>query len=167
MASSSRAIIFLALSSLDLAIALSATAQAPKPGPPAEKVYIYAEQMPVYQNGPGNKLLARDLLHEFRTISAASGCIVPDFPIYVSMTVGAGGDIYAVRSINNQPLPPPLTKDPGAPDGRGQRGANRGLQQLPAACEQALVEAAKRLPRLQPGTQNGRRVAVGLTFRLI
>jgi hypothetical protein len=166
MAPSSRVIILLTLSSLALATSLPATAQAPKPGPPAEKVYVYAEQMPVYQNGQGNKLLARDLLREFRTISATSGCIVPDFPIYVSLTVGAGGGIYAVRSINNQPLPP-LSKDPGAPDGRGQRSAKRRLQQLPAACEQALVEAAKRLPRLQPGTQNGRRVAVGLAFRLI
>jgi hypothetical protein len=122
--------------------------------------------MPVYQNGPGNKILARDLLREFQIISLANGCIAPDFPIYVSLTVGAVGDIHDVRSINNQPLPP-LVKDPGAPDSRGQRSAKRSLHQLSAACEQALVEAAKRLPRLQPGTQNGRRVAVSLTFRLI
>lgn len=150
-----------------MAVCLSAAAQPAtrkKPVPDSTKVYTYVERMPLYPGG-GMSALKADLLREFRAASPTAGCAVPTFPIYVSLTVGPSGSIYGVKSINNSPSPS-VTKKPGGPDGQGQQSASRSLQQLPVACEQALVEAAKRLSHPRPGTQNGRRVAVNFLFRL-
>jgi hypothetical protein len=38
---------------------------------------------------------------------------------------------------------------------------------LPTACETALVAAIRKLPRLQPGAQNGRRETVRITLPLV
>ena len=129
------------------------------------KAYTYVERMPIYPGGGGAKALTADLLREFRAVSAVASCATPNFPIYVTLTVGPSGTVYDVKSINNQPLPVNTNELKGA-DGRGQTRSNRSLQQLPAACEQALVTACQKLPRFKPGTQNNRRVAVTLIMRL-
>ncbi|MDO7845419.1 energy transducer TonB [Hymenobacter sp. M29] len=134
--------------------------------PDSARVYTYVEHMPLYQGEEGTKKLAKDLSREFNAASAASGCAPPDFRVFVTLTIGPSGTIYDVKSLNNQALPPASDEHKGAQaDGRGQT-AHRSLTLLPAACEQALVAAAQKLPRLKPGTQNGRRVAVNLVMQL-
>jgi len=131
----------------------TAQVQAPKAGAQAKplvavdssKVYMYVERMPVYSGGD-TKVLTSDFLREFRSASAAAGCS-PPAPVLVSFTVGPSGTIYDVKSVNNQPTPGNLPK-------------------LSAACETALAAAASKLPRLTPGMQNRRRVAVSMTLKL-
>jgi hypothetical protein len=120
-----------------------------------KRVYTYADQMPLYQGEEGTKSLSEDLLREFRAASG-SDCPVPSAQIYVSLTVGPSGTIYNVRGLRKQ-ADYPTAKQPDAANGGGQ---------LPAACEQTLAAAARKLPRLTPGTQNGRRVAVSYMFLL-
>ncbi|UOE34882.1 energy transducer TonB [Hymenobacter monticola] len=123
------------------------------PSDSTKQVYTYVEQMPLYQGEEGTKSLSEDLLREFRAVGG-SGCPVPSFQILVSMKVGPSGTIYDVKSLRNQSAYP-AAKQPT--EGRGP---------LPSACDQALAAAARKLPRLTPGTQNGRRVAVSYTFLL-
>lgn len=128
-------------------------------------VYTFVEQMPVYPGGGGLTALTADLQREFQAASAAGGCVPPNFPVLVSLTVGPSGVIYDVRSVNNMPL---LT-DAAVVNGTtsGIAASQRKLPQIPAACEVALVAAARKLPRLQPGSQSGRRVAVNYTIKLV
>ena len=131
--------------------------------PDSSRVYTYVEHMPVYPGG-GLPALSADLLREFRVASAAGGCTEPTFPVYVSLTVGPSGGIYDVRSINNLPL---ISKEQAAAGAKGMVATQRTLPELPASCEAAVAAAARKLPRLKPGTQNGRRVAVNFTVKLI
>ncbi len=128
------------------------------------KVYNYVERMPVYPGGGGIKALTADLLREFRAASAAAGCAVPASPLYVNLTVGPSGIAYDVMSVNNLPLISAAEAKAGV---KGIVAAKRPLPEIPAACEAALVAAARKLPRFKPGSQNGRRVAVSLLLPLI
>lgn len=149
-------------------------------GPPApaaaslpdsvQRVYTYIQYMPRYQGEEGTKKLTQDLLREFEKTSAEAGCPLPTFPVFVTFIVGPSGTIYGVKSINNLPRPDVApTNDPNArADGRsGDSSSQSSLQPLPAACEASLVAAARKLPRLKPGAQSGRNVAVSFTIRLI
>jgi hypothetical protein len=150
-----------------LLIAQSVAAQTSPPAPDKAYHYVhtYVEHMPIYQGEEGTKKLTKDLLREFKAASARGGCIPPNFPVYVSLIVSHNGAIYDVKSTNNQP-PTPIP-EPYGPNGWVLTTPKRSLRQLPTTCEKALVEASQRLPRLKPGTQNGRRVAVNLVLRLI
>ena len=112
----------------------------------SSKVYTYVAKMPVYPGGVA--ALSTDLRREFQVASAATGCPTPAFKVFVRLVVGPSGYIYAAHSINAEAM--------------GQRS-----KALPAACEAAIASAAHRLPRLQPGRQNGRTVAVELMVKLV
>jgi len=129
-----------------------------------QRVYTYIEHMPLYRGQEGTKKLTSDLLREFRAASAAGGCAVPAFPVFVALTIGPSGVIYDVKVINN--LPATATKVEVGNGTVAVATPKRTLQELPPACEAALVGAARKLPRLTPGTQNGRRVAVSYTLHL-
>ena len=153
VASPSRQIIFLTFLFSSLCWSVAAQSVSHKSSPlDSTKVYTYVERMPQYPGGGGLPALTTDLLREFTAASTAVGCGAPNYLVFVTLNVGPSGSIYGVRSINNLPL--------GV-------GTKRTLQELPAACESALVTAASRLPRLKPGRQNGRPVAVNFTLRLI
>ena len=130
-----------------------------------QRVYTYIQYMPRYQGEEGTKKLTQDFLREFEKTSAEAGCPLPTFPVFVTFIVGPSGTIYGVKSINNIAAP----TDPNVKaDSRNDGGSSpKSLQPLPAACEVALVAAARKLPRLKPGSQSGRNVAVSYTIRLI
>ncbi|WP_159452018.1 energy transducer TonB [Hymenobacter roseosalivarius] len=109
------------------------------------KAYTYVENMPVYPRG-NLKVLTADLSREFQAASTKAGCSAP-FPVFVRFAVDSSGAIYNVASVNNsENIPHP---------------------KLSAACEAALVAAAQKLPHFKPGMQNGRRVAVSYTLKLV
>lgn len=130
-----------------------------------QRVYTYVQFMPKYRGEEGTTKLTADLLRAFRAASKAGGCTVPDFPVYVTFTVGPSGVIYDVQSINNR----------GSGASQVNLGTEKpmiisikgGLQRLPAPCEAALVAAVRQLPRLTPGAQGDRKVAVSYTLKLI
>lgn len=125
------------------------------------QVYYNAEQMPAYK---GKKGLVHDLLQEFQAAGTAAGCAVPKFPVLVSLTVGPTGNVYDVKSRNNLPL---ISQEEAIAGKVGIVAVQRTLQELPAACETALVTAAQHLAPFTPGSQNGRNVAVSFTIQLI
>ena len=126
----------------------------------SSRVYTLVQYMPLYKGKEGTKQLTEDLQYEFRTVSAASGCALPKVALYVSLTVGPSGVLYDVKAINNiaQSVLQIVAK-PGTPE-------SKPSQSLPAACEAALTATASKLPRLRPGSLNGRRVAVSYTLVL-
>lgn len=128
------------------------------------RVYTYIEHMPVYPGGGGLKAFSADLFREFQTASAAVGCAMPTFPVFVMFIVGPSGFIYNVKSTNN--MPPDRPNNAAASSKTGAQPTTR-LQELPAACEAALATAARKLPRFKPGSQNGRFVAVTFTVKLM
>ena len=127
----------------------------------SSKIYTFVARMPVYPGGRGYLVLLADLRREFRVASGAAGCAVPAYPVNVNLLVGPSGVIYKAEFVNN--LPPPV-----APAGNPNNVANTPPgPALPAACETALAAAIRRLPRLQPGAQNGRCETVRVTLPLI
>jgi hypothetical protein len=131
------------------AAGLAAQAQSPtKPAPAIDstKVYTYVERMPIYPGSSGMKGLTTDLLREFQAVGAKNGCS-PPAPVFVKFIVGPSGVIYNVASVNNSEKTP--------------------HPRLSETCENALIEAARKLPRFKPGMQNGRRVAVSYTLKLV
>ena len=127
------------------------------------KVYTYVQYMPLYKGKEGTDLLTKDLQREFQAASTAAGCTAPPFPIVVSITVGPSGVIQDVVSVNNMPL---ITAEELAAGKRGVVGTRSDLQTLPDACEAALGTAGRKLPRLNPGSINGRRVTMSYTLKL-
>lgn len=126
----------------------------------SSRVYTLVQYMPLYKNKDGTKQLTEDLQHEFRAASEASGCALPKVPLYVSFTVGPSGILYDVKSINNMAQSVlQIAAGSGMPE-------NKPSQSLPIPCAAALTVAASKLPRLKPGSLNGRRVAVGYTLVL-
>jgi protein TonB len=113
----------------------------------SSKVYTYVERMPVYPGGLA--ALSADLRREFQVASAAAGCATPASRVFVRLVVGPSGFVYAAHSINSAAINMPPSPS------------------LPPACEAAIGTAAHRLPRLQPGRQNGRAVAVELMVKLL
>lgn len=123
--------------------------------PDSSKVYTYVAKMPVYPGGLA--ALATDLRREFQAASAATGCTAPAFKVFVRLLVGPSGYIYAARSLNAKEADRRFVPTTAAVN----------LPPLPPACEAAISTAAHRLPRLQPGRQNGRAVAVELMVKLL
>jgi hypothetical protein len=113
----------------------------------SSKVYVYVERMPVYPGGLA--ALGADLRREFQVASAAAGCATPAFPVFVGLVVGPSGYVYAARSLNSAAI----NQTPSPP--------------LPPACEAAIASAARRLSRLQPGSQNKKLVTVQLVVKLL
>jgi len=129
------------------------------------RVYTYVQYMPKYKGEEGTKKLTEDLQREFKKASAAGGCTPPAGPVVVTFTVGPSGVIYGVKSVNNLVL---SSASPAPPaDAKGGNSAQSRLLPLPDACEAALVAAARQLPRLTPGSQSGRAVAVSYTIKLL
>ena len=128
------------------------------------KIYTYVQYMPLYKGKEGTKLLTKDLQREFQAACVAAGCAVPQFPVVVDLVVGPSGVIQDVISVNNLPL---VTAEELAAGKRGVVGARPDLQVLPAVCEAALRVAGRKLPRLNPGSINGRRVPVSYTLKLV
>ena len=126
------------------------------------KIYTYVQYMPLYKGKEGTEMLAKDLQREFKAASVAAGCVIPAFPIVVDIIVGPSGVIHDIMSVNNMPL---ITAEELAAGGRGIV-ARPNLQALPAACEAALLAAGRKLPRLNPGSINGRRVTMSYTLKL-
>ena len=126
----------------------------------SSRVYTFVQYMPLYKGKEGTKQLTEDLQYEFRTASATSGCALPEVALHVSLTVGPSGALYNVKAINNMAQSGiQIAAGPGTPE-------SKPSQSLPAACEAALTAAASKLPRLKPGSLNGRRVAVSYTLLL-
>lgn len=150
------------LLALALLLAANTPVLAQQPAPDSSKVYTFATRMPAYPGGRGYLLLLTDLRREFQAASGAAGCAVPTFPVNVNLLIGPSGVIYKAEFVNN--LPPPA-KAPA----RGQNSVANTPPgpALPASCETALAAAIRRLPRLQPGVQNGQRVTVMLTLPLV
>jgi hypothetical protein len=117
--------------------------------------------MPVYPGSKGYLALLADLRREFQVASGAVGCAVPTYPVNVNLLVGPSGVLYKAEFVNNLPPPKPTTGNPNnvanTPPG----------PPLPAACETALMAAIRKLPRLQPGAQKGRRETVRITLPLV
>ena len=130
-----------------------------------QRVYTYVQYMPKYRGEEGTKKLTKDLLHLFRAASTAGGCSMPDFPVFISFTVGPSGVIYDVQCLNNRGNQVSKvdigTETPMIINIKG------GLQALPAPCEVALMAAVHQLPRLTPGAQGERKVAVNYTLKII
>jgi hypothetical protein len=123
--------------------------------PDSSKVYTYVAKMPIYPGGL--EALTADLRREFQVASTANGCATPAFPVFVRLIVGPSGYVYAARSLNAKVedkrfVPTTATVNPPA---------------LPVACEAAIVSAARRLRRLQPGRQNNNPVTVELMVELL
>ena len=128
------------------------------------KIYTYVQYMPLYKGKEGTVLLTKDLQREFLAASKAAGCAAPRVPIVASIVIGPSGVIHDVISVNNMHL---ATAEESAAGRQETTGARSGLPVLPAACEAALVAAGRRLPRLDPGSINGRRVSIGYTLKLV
>jgi len=128
------------------------------------KRYTYVQYMPLYRGKEGTEMLTQDLLREFQAASVAAGCVAPTFPVVVDITIGPSGVIHDVMSLNNMPL---ITAEEFAAGRRGGVGTRPALQALPAACEAALLAAGRKLPRLVPGSINGRRVSMSYTLKLV
>ena len=128
------------------------------------KIYTYVQYMPFYKGKEGTVLLTKDLQREFLAASKAAGCAAPRVPIVASIVIGPSGVIHDVISVNNMHL---ATAEESAAGRQETTGARSGLPVLPAACEAALVAAGRRLPRLDPGSINGRRVSIGYTLKLV
>lgn len=146
---------------------LQAAAAPAAPGPPSNdssRVYTSVQYMPEYRSEMGIKLLTADLIREFRAACQAAGCAVPDFPVIVDIRIGPSGVLQDVLSLNNMPVITPAEFMAGK---RGFTSSPTTLTQLSPACEAALLAAGRRLPRLKPGSLNGRRVTVGYTLRLV
>jgi hypothetical protein len=127
------------------------------------KVYTFVQKMPVYPGEGGMKALTATFLRDFQVASAEAGCS-PPAPVFVTFVVGPSGLVYDVASVNNLPF---ITKDEAKAGKRGIVGDRRPLPEMSADCEAALVAAGRKLPRFKPGMQNGRRVAVNYTLKLI
>jgi len=146
---------------IGLAGSIATAANAQRPSPDSSKIYTYVARMPVYPGGRGYLVLLKDLRSEFQAASGAAGCAVPTYPVNVNLLVGPSGVIYSAEFVNN--LPPPK-----ATVGNPNNVANTPPSPaLPAACETALAAAIRKLPRLQPGVQNGRRETVRITLPLV
>lgn len=151
----------LPLTGLLLAYTYAASAQAASRPPhvaqvpDSSKVYIYVAQMPVYPGGP--EALVADLRREFQIASAAIGCATPAFPVVVRLLVGPSGYVYAARSLNAKAKDKRFVPTTAAVN----------LPALPGPCETAIVAAARRLRRLQPGRQNNNPVTVELMIKLL
>ncbi|RYY08491.1 MAG: hypothetical protein EOO36_23730 [Cytophagaceae bacterium] len=74
----------------------------------------------------------------------------------MKLFVGPSGYVYAARSINMEEA-----------NRRRQGMSTANLPELSAVCEAAVATAARRLPRWQPGQQNGRRVAVEIMVKML
>jgi hypothetical protein len=159
MTVSSRISRFIAVISLTGATIAPALAQ--RPPQDSSKIYTFVARMPVYPGGRGYLVLLKDLRQEFQVASGAAGCTVPTYPINVNLLVGPSGVIYKAEFVNNLPPPKPTAGNPNnvanTPPGPA----------LPAACETALAVAIRKLPRLQPGVQNGQRETVRITLPLV
>lgn len=159
MTVSSRIIRFIAVISLTGAGVAPALAQ--RPSPDSSKIYTFVARMPVYPGGRGYLVLLKDLRWEMQAASGAAGCAVPTYPVNVNLLVGPSGVIYHAEFVNNLPTPKPTAGNPNnvanTPPGPA----------LPAACENALAAAIRKLPRLQPGVQNGQRETVRITLPLV
>jgi hypothetical protein len=127
------------------------------------RVYTFVEKMPVYPGEGGLNALTANFLRDFQAASAEAGCS-PPAPVLVTFIVGPSGFVYDVASVNNLPL---ITLAEAKAGKRGTVAAQLTLPEMSAACENALVEAGRKLPRFKPGTHNGRRVAVNYTLKLI
>jgi hypothetical protein len=138
-----------------------APVMAQRPSPDSSKIYTFVARMPVYPGGRGYLVLLKDLRREMQVASGAAGCAVPTYPVNVNLLVGPSGVIYHAEFVNNLPMPTPTAGNPNnvanTPPGPA----------LPAACEAALVAAIRKLPRLQPGVQNGQRETVRITLPLV
>ena len=121
----------------------------------SSKVYTYVAKMPIYPGGL--EALAADLRREFQVASAANGCATPAFPVFVRLVVGPSGYVYAARSLNAKAEDKQFVPTTAAVN----------LPALPVTCEVAIASAARRLPRLQPGRQNNKPVAVELLVKLL
>lgn len=146
---------------------LQAPQAAAAPAPPSNdssRVYTSVQYMPEYRGEMGIKLLTADLIREFRAACQAAGCAMPDFPVIVDIRIGPSGVLQDVLSLNNMPVITPAEFMAGK---RGFTSSPTTLTQLSPACEAALLAAGRRLPRLKPGSLNGRRVTVGYTLRLV
>jgi hypothetical protein len=138
-----------------------APAMAQRPSPDSSKIYTFVARMPVYPGGRGYLVLLKDLRREMQAASGAAGCAVPTYPVNVNLLVGPSGVIYHAEFVNNLPTPKPTAGNPNnvanTPPGPA----------LPAACETALAVAIRKLPRLQPGVQNGQHETVRITLPLV
>jgi hypothetical protein len=148
---------------ISLTGATAAPALAQHPSPDSSKVYTFVARMPVYPGGRGYLLLLKDLRREFQATSGAAGCAVPTHPVNVNLLVGPSGVIHKAEFVNN--LPPP--KAPATGPGRPTVADTPPGPAMPAACETALAAAIRKLPRLQPGVQNGQRETVRITLPLV
>ena len=128
------------------------------------KVYTYVQYMPLYKGREGTEMLTKDLRREFKAASVAAGCAPPTFPVLVDIRIGPSGVIHDVMSINSMDI---ITNEEFAAGVRGIVGTRPNLQPLPAACEAALLAAGRKLPRLNPGSINGRRVTMSYTLELV
>ena len=127
------------------------------------RLYTYVQYMPLYRGKEGTELLTKDLQREFQAASVAAGCPVLTFPVVVDIIVGPSRFLHDVMILNNMPL---ITSEEREAGVRGVVGTRPDLQALPAACEAALLAAGRKLPRLNPGSQNGKRVTVCYTLKL-
>ncbi|GAA4044618.1 hypothetical protein GCM10022409_33350 [Hymenobacter glaciei] len=125
-----------------------------------KQIYYSVERLPVYHG----KSLTEDFLREFHKTSAAMGCKVPKFPVFVSLTVGPDGNIADVASTNNLP---PISQEKATSSKQSSPAEKSSLQKMPLPCEVALVTAAYRLAPFTPGSQGGRNVPVRFTIQLI
>lgn len=124
-----------------IALALSACAQQEAPKPPMaatpkpapEKVYTYVEQMPQLPGGGGERAIASQLMRLFRVPKLKEQ---PSWPrTKVSFVVGSDGRIYNEQVFLTDSIP---------------------------EYSAAMLKAVRALPRLTPGYQEGKPVAVKL-----
>lgn len=127
------------------------------------RVYTYVQYMPEYRGEIGVKRLTEDLIRNFKAACKAAGCAVPGFPVVADIRIGPSGVVQDVVSVNN--MPAGTLAEVGA--GKQVGASPTSLPRLSPACEAALLAAGRLLPRLTPGSMNGRRVTVGYTLRLV
>ena len=150
---------------LIVAVSLAGAAVAPviaqRPSLDSSKIYTFVARMPAYPGGRVYLLLLNDLRREFQAASGAVECAVPTYPVNVNLLVGPSGVIYKAEFVNNLP---PSKVTAGNPNNVANTPPGPAL---PVACETALAAAIRKLPRLQPGMQSGRRETVRITLPLV
>jgi protein TonB len=120
-------------------LAGSVRAQAPTQAAPAgieQRVYTYVERMPQLPGSGGGNRAVQEAIMQRLVIAKKDARACKGGKVLVQFTVDATGvvkDAHIERGLDN------------------------------AACNEAVLAAARKLPAFSPGVQNGQKVAVFLT----
>ena len=134
----------------------------PLPVVDSTRLYTAVEELPLYQGQPGYGKLSADLEAEYLRLGGAAGCFVSRRNLGVLLTVSPTGYLRNVRIAK-----PDKQECEALATEYGDAVAQQEEDELPAACETLLGQAAQALSRLTPASADGRSVAIELQLTLL